>query len=100
MILVTGGAGYGGSDTFFPFSQSGFGKGCGYSVLDVIEVLKIVRFQPEPYENITRRAGNIAQCGAGPSCANDALGGSAKRVLEEMYEDSGRWHKENKKGLK
>ena len=56
----------------------------GYSVLEMVEAMKIESKQPLPYEFGARRPGDIATCYADPTKARELLGWSAKRSLSDM----------------
>ena len=74
------------------------GTGTGYSVLDVVNAFSKVVGEEIPYEIKDRRPGDIATCYANPSLAEEDLGWTAKRGIDEMCEDSWRWQKQNPRG--
>ena len=51
-----------------------------------------------PYKILDRRPGDVAACYADPAKAKAELGWEAKRVLDEMCEDSWRWQSGNPNG--
>ncbi len=67
------------------------GTGKGYSVLDVISAFERASGRPVPYRIAPRRDGDVAQCYADPSLANELLGWHAERDLETMCRDAWRW---------
>jgi len=75
---TTNGKGYG------KYSVFNLGTGIGYSVLDMVEAMKIASNRPLPYEFGLRRPGDIAICYANPTKAKELLGWNAKRSLHDM----------------
>lgn len=67
------------------------GTGRGYSVLDLVNSFSKVSGRKIAYKIIERRPGDVAECYADPSKANNELGWRAKYEIEEMCEDSWRW---------
>lgn len=67
------------------------GTGRGYSVLDLVNSFSKVSGREIAYKIIERRPGDVAECYADPSKANNELGWRAKYEIEEMCEDSWRW---------
>ncbi|MEL7292657.1 MAG: GDP-mannose 4,6-dehydratase, partial [Pseudomonadota bacterium] len=51
-----------------------------------------------PYQIAARRPGDIAECWANPQKAQNELGWTATRSLEQMTEDTWRWQSQNPKG--
>ena len=51
-----------------------------------------------PYDVVSRRVGDIAECWADPSLAQSLLGWRASRSLEEMCADAWRWQSGNPGG--
>jgi UDP-glucose 4-epimerase len=74
------------------------GTGRGYSVLEVISAFEKACGKTIPYEVIERRPGDIASCYADPSKAQDDMGWSADRGIDEMCADSWRWQSSNPNG--
>ena len=68
------------------------GRGRGVSVLEAVSSFSKSIGRPIQYEVVGRRSGDVAHSFADPSLAHRVLGWSAKRGLEEMCEDSWRWH--------
>ena len=67
------------------------GTGQGYSVLDVIRAFEKASGRTVSYRIAPRRPGDVAQCYADPTLAQELLGWRAERGLEEMCRDSWRW---------
>ncbi|MFB0935477.1 MAG: UDP-glucose 4-epimerase GalE [Propionivibrio sp.] len=67
------------------------GTGQGYSVLDVVRAFEKASDRPVSYRTAPRRPGDVAQCYADPTLAQELLGWRAERGLEEMCRDSWRW---------
>ncbi len=74
------------------------GTGRGYSVLEVIKAFEEASGKSVPYEIVDRRPGDIAECYADPSYAEQVLGWKAERGLDEMCRDAWRWQSENPEG--
>ena len=64
------------------------GTGIGYSVLDIIKNFEKANGIKLKYEITNRRAGDIAECYADPSKAEEVLGWKAEKDLEQMCKDS------------
>lgn len=64
------------------------GTGNGFSVLDLVNTYMKVNNIDIPYVIKERRAGDIAQCYADCAKAQEELGWSAKRTIEDMCRDS------------
>ena len=67
------------------------GTGCGYSVLDMVRAFEAASGRPVPYALVARRPGDIAACYADPALAEQLLGWTAKRGIDEMCRDAWRW---------
>ncbi len=67
------------------------GTGRGVSVLEMIRAFEAVNPCTVPYRVIERRPGDIAECWADTSLANQLLGWRANRGLEDMCRDTWRW---------
>ena len=67
------------------------GTGQGYSVLDMVKAFEAASGRAIPYKIAPRRAGDIAQCWADPSLAQELLNWTAKRGLEQMCADAWHW---------
>jgi len=76
------------------------GTGRGYSVLEMVEAFEKGSGKPIPYEIVERRPGDIAECWADPSLANQLLGWKTKRDLDDMIRDTWRWQSLNPYGYK
>jgi len=74
------------------------GTGRGYSVLEMAAAFEKACGKKIPYEIVERRPGDIAECYANPALANQELGWSANREVEEMCADSWRWQSGNPEG--
>jgi len=74
------------------------GTGRGYSVLEVVTMFAEVSDREIPYKIVDRRPGDIAECYADPSLAEQVLGWKAELGLREMCEDSWRWQSMNPNG--
>lgn len=67
------------------------GTGRGYSVLELIETFSTTVGSPIPYKMQGRRAGDIGECWADPSRANQLLGWRAEKTLQDICTDAWRW---------
>ncbi|MFY9329496.1 MAG: UDP-glucose 4-epimerase GalE, partial [Georgfuchsia sp.] len=67
------------------------GTGQGYSVLDMVKAFEAASGRAIPYKIAPRRAGDIAQCWADPSLAQELLNWTVKRGLEQMCADAWHW---------
>jgi UDP-glucose 4-epimerase len=67
------------------------GTGQGTSVLQMVDAFARASAKPVPYQFAPRRPGDVAECWADPSLANQLLGWGATRSLDEMCEDAWRW---------
>ncbi|MGC9423991.1 MULTISPECIES: UDP-glucose 4-epimerase GalE [Vibrio] len=74
------------------------GTGSGHSVLDMIAAFSKTVGKPIAYQIQARRAGDIAECWADPSYAEQTLGWKATRSLATMVEDTWRWQSKNPNG--
>lgn len=74
------------------------GTGKGYSVLDVVHAFEEANGLKIKYEMQGRRAGDVPQCYADPTKAEEKLGWKAERGLQEMCRDSWNWQKNNPNG--
>lgn len=74
------------------------GTGNGYSVLDMIHAFEKASNKPIPYQFADRRAGDIAECWADPSKAQQELDWNASRTLDAMVSDTWRWQSNNPEG--
>jgi UDP-glucose 4-epimerase len=76
------------------------GTGHGVSVLDLVKAFEVASDKPVPYEIVARRPGDIAECWADPSLAEQQLKWKATRSIEEMCVDTWRWQSQNPNGFK
>jgi UDP-glucose 4-epimerase len=74
------------------------GTGNGVSVLDMVREFEQASGKTVPYEIVDRRPGDIAECWADPSRAEELLGWRASRSLQLMCEDAWRWQQGNPQG--
>jgi UDP-glucose 4-epimerase len=74
------------------------GTGRGYSVLQMVAAFEKAIGKPIPYRIVARRPGDIEICYADPSLANQALGWTAKRGIDEMTRDAWNWQRHNPAG--
>jgi UDP-glucose 4-epimerase len=75
------------------------GTGNGYSVLDMVNAFERVSGVKVPYQIVERRPGDIAECWADPSLAEQELGWKAEKSLDEMMADTWRWQSNNPNGF-
>ncbi len=74
------------------------GTGKGYSVLDMVKAFEKVTGKPIPYKIMPRRPGDIDECYADPSYAQEILGFKATKTLDDMCRDAMRWQTNNPNG--
>lgn len=74
------------------------GTGNGSSVLEMVRAFEVASGKTIPYQIAARRPGDIAECWANPQKAQNELGWTATRSLEQMTEDTWRWQSQNPKG--
>jgi UDP-glucose 4-epimerase len=74
------------------------GTGTGSSVFDVLHAFERAVGHDLPHEVVGRRAGDVAASYADPSRANDELGWTATRSLDDMCADAWRWQSLNPNG--
>ena len=74
------------------------GTGQGYSVLDMVKAFEKVTGKPIPYKFMPRRPGDIDECYADPSLAQEILGFKAEKTLEDMCRDAMNWQTKNPYG--
>ena len=67
------------------------GTGRGVSVLEMIHAFEASNQCKVPYRIVDRRAGDIAECWADTSLANQLLGWQSRRSLADMCVDTWRW---------
>lgn len=74
------------------------GTGQGASVLEMVAAFERASGRPIPYEFVARRPGDVAVSYADPSLAEQELGWTAVRNIDQMCEDSWRWQSQNPNG--
>jgi UDP-glucose 4-epimerase len=74
------------------------GTGRGYSVLEMVAAFKKAAGREIPYEIMSRRPGDIAECYADPALARELLGWQAKLGINEMCRDHWNWQEKNPRG--
>ena len=67
------------------------GTGRPVSVLDMVRSFEKASARPVPYQVVPRRPGDVAQCWADPSLAQQLLGWRAELDVERMCADAWRW---------
>jgi UDP-glucose 4-epimerase len=67
------------------------GTGRGYSVLEMVQAFSRASGRPIPFRIAPRRPGDIAQCYADPTLAQNLLGWQATLDIERMCGDAWRW---------
>jgi UDP-glucose 4-epimerase len=75
------------------------GTGKGFSVLQVVQAYERASARPVAYQIVERRPGDVAGCYADASRAEQLLGWTATRGLDEMCADSWRWQSNNPAGF-
>ena len=76
------------------------GSGQGHSVLEVVQAFEQASGQPVPYELVARRPGDAASTAADPALAQQQLGWSTRRSLQECCRDSWAWQQANPNGYR
>ena len=74
------------------------GTGVGYSVLDIVHAYEKATGMKVPYEICPRRPGDIDQCYADPTKAEQILGWKAEFGIDDMCRDSANWQHKNPNG--
>ncbi len=74
------------------------GTGRGYSVLEVVHAFEQASGKPVPYKIAPRRSGDVAQCYADASLAQQVLGWRASHTLASMCADAWHWQSTNPNG--
>jgi len=72
------------------------GTGRGVSVLEMVHAYERINQCKVPYQIVDRRPGDIAECWADTSLANQLLGWQAIRTLDDMCRDTWRWQQSRK----
>ena len=82
-----------------PYSLTlNIGTGRGLSVLEVLQGFEAATGLTIPYEVVERRAGDVPRLEACPRKAQEVLGWSARRSLEDMCRDGWAWQQANPSG--
>ena len=76
------------------------GSGQGHSVLEVVQAFEKASGQAVPYELVARRPGDAASTVADPALAQQRLGWSTRRSLEECCRDGWAWQQANPNGYR
>lgn len=74
------------------------GTGKGYSVLDMVKAFSKVLGRELPYKIMPRRPGDIDECYADPTLAQEILGFKAEKTLDDMCRDAMNWQTKNPNG--
>lgn len=74
------------------------GTGKGYSVLDIVKAFEKATGKEIPYKIMPRRPGDIDECYADPTLAQEILGFKAEKTLDDMCRDSMNWQTKNPNG--
>ncbi|MNH58446.1 UDP-glucose 4-epimerase [compost metagenome] len=73
--------------------------GRGVSVLELIAAFSKAAGKDIPYQIAPRRPGDVASCYATAEKANQQIGWTAEKSIEEACEDSWRWQSQNPNGF-
>ena len=76
------------------------GTGQGHSVLEVVRAFEAASGRTIPYQLVPRRPGDVAQCYADATLAQQLLGWRATRSLQQMCADAWRWQSRNPNGYR
>ena len=76
------------------------GTGKGLSVLDVIQGFEEATGIAIPYKICARRPGDVPRLECSPLIAQETLGWTAKRSLNEMCRDGWAWQSANPQGYR
>ena len=74
------------------------GTGNGVSVLEMIYAFERASGRAIAYKIVARRTGDVAECWADATLAQQLLGWKATRTLVQMCEDTWRWQQSNPQG--
>ncbi|MBZ9685300.1 UDP-glucose 4-epimerase GalE [Clostridium estertheticum] len=74
------------------------GNGRGFSVLEMVEAFAKASSKEIPYKLVNRRPGDVAECYADNSKAEEQLSFVATKTVEDMCVDSWRWQLNNPNG--
>ena len=75
------------------------GTGRGHSVLEVVAAAERVLGRPVPHEVVGRRPGDVSRIWAGTDLAEQLLGWTATRDLDQMLADHWRWQEAHPDGF-
>lgn len=67
------------------------GTGRPVSVLEMVRAFERASGRAVPYQVVARRPGDVAQCWADPTLAEQLLGWSARHGIQRMCDDAWRW---------
>ena len=76
------------------------GTGNGYSVLDIVNTFKRVNNVDVPFKIAPRRPGDLPECWADPSKAQNILGWRTVKTLDDMCRDAWHFQQLNPKGYR
>ncbi|GGD72609.1 UDP-glucose 4-epimerase GalE [Lacimicrobium alkaliphilum] len=76
------------------------GTGQGYSVLEMVKAFEKASGQSVPYKIVARRPGDVASCYADATLAENDLGWSAEKGIEQMCADTWHWQSNNPDGYR
>lgn len=74
------------------------GTGRGTSVLEAVRAFERACGRSIPVERVARRSGDVAECYADPSHAEQVLGWKAVLSMDDMCRDAWRWQSTNPRG--
>ena len=74
------------------------GIGIGYSVKNIVKDFEIALEKEVPFNMLLKHRGDIAKFFSNLGYVKKLLGQEAKRVIDEMCEDSWRWQSQNFNG--
>jgi UDP-glucose 4-epimerase len=76
------------------------GTGRGVTVLEAVRAFERASGRSIPFEQVGRRAGDVAECYADPTLAQEMLGWKATCSLDDMCRDAWRWQSMNPRGYR
>jgi UDP-glucose 4-epimerase len=82
------------------FMPINLGTGRGTSVLEMVRAFESAAGRPIPYAIAGRRDGDVAACWADPGRAQQLLGWTATRTIEQACADGWRWQMDNPHGYR
>lgn len=77
------------------FLTVNLGTGRGYSVLEMIRAFERASGETVPYDVLSRRPGDVAECRADPEFAKTMLDWNAKNGIDRICTDAWRWESRN-----